>query len=244
LREEVDIDDSANFSHYAEKDTAPQNAQRNVELMKTDSMQFFELLRQHARQEPNAIASRSSRRTVTYRKFWSRIERASARLIGEWRVQPGDLVVYWGCGHQDALMLYIAVARCGARLLPLEHPQQRQYGSDYLQQHRAKVLLHDDELSPATLPAADTVTDLSSLIATRCHHHPDLVEDDTRPSLLELSRTMDGKALCTERSLANLRTMAGDASSPFAVSQALFDLDVLAAHVLPALAARGTIVFR
>jgi non-ribosomal peptide synthetase component F len=244
LREEIDIDDSANFSHYAEKDCAPQNAAGNVELMNAGSTHFFDLLRRHAAQQPDAIASRSSRRTVTYRKFWSRIERAAARLTAEWEVRPGDLVVYWGCGHQDALMLYIAVARCGARLLPLEHPQQRQEGSSFLQQHRPKVLLHDDELPPDALPAADMIADLSSLIATRCHHHPAVAENEFRPSLLGLSRTAGGKLMCKEHSLGNLRATAGDSSSPFVVSQALFDLDILAAHVLPVLAARGTIVFR
>lgn len=211
--------------------------------MKAESVCFFDVLRRHVKEQPDAIASRSSRRIVTYRKFWSRIERATARLIGEWRVQPDDIVVYWGCGHQDALMLYIAVARCGARLLPLEYPSSRRDALAWLETHPVRVLLHDDDL-PFDMPSsARTITNLSSLIATRCHHHPVVAEDDTRASLLSLFRAEDGSSVCHEHSLAALQALNGIPASSFAVTHALFDIAVLAERVLPVMAARGTIVF-
>lgn len=212
--------------------------------MTTESDKLFDILRRHAAQQPDAIASRSPRRIVTYRKFWSRIERATARLICEWQVQPGEIVAYWGCGHQDALMLYIAVARCGARLLPLEHAVLRADAHDFLRKHPAKVLLHDDEMTDYASVPAGTVSDLSSLIATRCHHHPAVREDDAQPSLITLARADNGTLTCDERSLADVQASGGSPASPFEVSGSLFDAAVLDRRVLPVLTARGTIVFR
>ena len=210
-------------------------------------MNFFNILRQHVAAEPWAIASRSSRRAVTYRKFWSRIERASARLKGEWNVQHGDTVVYWGCGNQDALMLFVAVARCGAKLLPLEHDTLRNNVAAILQQHPAAVLLHDDELFVEDLANVRIISTLSSLIATRCHYHPEITEDDTLPSLITLVPAGEGTLQSSESSLQQLVAQCTDAhaiSSPFHIQAALFDTDILAPHVLPILTARGKIIFR
>jgi len=212
--------------------------------MTTRSDNLFDIVRRHAMQQPDAIASRSPRRTVTYRKFWSRIERATARLIGEWSVRPGELVAYWGCGHQDALMLYIAVARCGARLLPLEDASLRADAAAFLQYDPVKLLLHDDELVVDASFPVGAIHNLSSLIATRCHHHPAVLEGDTQPSLITLTRTDDGSLVRGERSLVDVQTRGGSETSPFEVSGSLFDAAVLAEHVVPVLAAGGTIVFR
>jgi acyl-coenzyme A synthetase/AMP-(fatty) acid ligase len=208
-------------------------------------MNFFNILRQHVAAEPWAIASRSSRRAVTYRKFWSRIERASARLKGEWNVQHGDTVVYWGCGNQDALMLFIAVARCGAKLLPLEHDTLRNNVAAILQQHPAAVLLHDDELFVEDLANVRIISTLSSLIATRCHYHPEITEDDTLPSLLTFLPADKDALQSQETTLQQLVAQSVDAHaiSPFTLQTALFDADILAPHVLPVLAARGKIIF-
>ncbi len=208
-------------------------------------MNLFEILRQHVARNPNAIASRSSRRTVTYRKFWSRIERGTARLKGEWNVRQGDTVVYWGCGHQDALMLYIATARCGARLLPLEHASLHRDSAAILQKNLPAVLLHDDEISFDTPPASPIVTNLSSLIATRCDHSPPVEEDDALPSLImPASIDRNGRA-ASERSLQQLSDAAeGNVLRELHIEHALFDADIFAAKVLPILIAGGTIVFR
>lgn len=203
-------------------------------------MNLFEILRHHAKTIPLAIASRSSRRVVTYRKFWSRIERATARLKGEWGVRAGDTVVYWGQGHQDALMLYVAVARCGAKLLPLEHAITQRDSARWLQQYSATVLLHDDELTFATPPLVSRLVDLSSLIATRCHHEP-VVEEDAAGISLLVPRGIETMS----SSLLQLSAGIGNAApDEFHIDAALFDESVLAPRVIPVLAAGGTIIFR
>lgn len=212
-------------------------------------MNLFTILRQHVATQPNAIASRSSRRTVTYRKFWSRIERATARLKSEWHVKADDTVVYWGQGHQDALMLYIAVARCGAKLLPLEHAPLHQDSIAILKNIPAVLLLHDDETIFEVPPVAPIIANLSSLIATRCHYNPPVNEDITQTSLISLATLEDTNSHTGEQSLLQLLE---DTSPPvelnsareFRIAEALFDADIFAPQVLPMLVGGGTIIFR
>lgn len=212
-------------------------------------MNLFTILRQHVATQPNAIASRSSRRVVTYRKFWSRIERATARLKSEWHVKEGDTVVYWGQGHQDALMFYIAVARCGAKLLPLEHAPLHQESLAMLKHIPAVLLLHDDETIFEVPPAAPVIANLSSLIATRCHHTPNVIEDIAQPSLISLVAPESGGLLVEEQSLQQLMESAAahlqsNAEQEFRIAEALFDADIFAPQVLPVLVSGGTIIFR
>lgn len=212
-------------------------------------MNLFTILRHHVATQPNAIASRSSRRVVTYRKFWSRIERATARLKSEWHVKAGDTVVYWGQGHQDALMFYIAVARCGAKLLPLEHAPLHQESIAILKNIPAVLLLHDDETIFEVPPAAPVIANLSSLIAVRCHHTPPVSEDITQPSLISLAVLEDGGLQASEQSLQQLMENAtpyieSNTAQEFRIAEALFDTDIFTPHVLPVLASGGTIIFR
>jgi acyl-CoA synthetase (AMP-forming)/AMP-acid ligase II len=191
--------------------------------------------------QPNAIASRSSRRVVTYRKFWSRIERGTARLKGEWGIKQGDTVIYWGQGHQDALMLYMATARCGARLLALEHTSLQQGSAALLKKYPAAILLHDDGITFDTPPAVPQLVNLSSLIATRCHHAP-LVEED--PTLVSLIEPETGIGMTAQDLLLQASEISVVAQSRFHVEAALFDIDIFAPAVLPVLIGGGTIVFR
>ena len=212
-------------------------------------MNLFTILRHHVATKPDAIASRSSRRVVTYRKFWSRIERATARLKDEWHVKAGDTVVYWGQGHQDALMLYIAVARCGAKLLPLEHVSLYQGSIAILKNTPAMLLLHDDETIFEVPPAASVIANLSSLIATRCHHNPPVIEEATQPSLISFAMLKNGDSQSNEQSLDQLMQNAApfiesNTAQEFRIAEALFDADIFAPHVLPVLVSGGTIVFR
>lgn len=208
-------------------------------------MTLFELLRARAKTHEGIIVSRSSRRLVSWRKFWSRIERGTARLQGEWGVTRGDTVAYWGLGHQDALMLYIATARCGARLLPLEHASLQQASATILRDIPVKILLHDDELSFAQPPAAPIITNLSSLIATRSFHAPVVTEDVLLPSLITLFRDANGRFRTEEHSLQQLSLMTSPpVAQEFKVGAALFDNDVFAPQVLSTLTVGGTIIFR
>jgi acyl-CoA synthetase (AMP-forming)/AMP-acid ligase II len=218
-------------------------------------MDLFSTLRQHAKTQPLAIASISSRRTVTYRKLWSRIERATARMKDEWQVEPGDVVVYWGRGHQDALMFYLAAARCGARLLALEHDAMQRRGEEILRCLPASLLLHDDDIVFAQAPAVPRIVNLSALIATRCHHTPQIVEDDRQNSLLTVKNIVTARADIDtplhyhEQSLQALSSTAQsfvgvDGAKEFAIDAALFDADILAPHVLPVLMTGGILRFR
>lgn len=222
-------------------------------------MNLFAILREHAKARADVIASRSSRRSVTYRKLWSRIERATARMKDEWQVKVGDTVIYYGCGNQDALMYYLAAARCGAKLLPLEHSALQQA---YLQcaflphsanenglVQPAKLLLHDDGIVFETPPAAQRIVNLSALIATRCHHTPLVQEDDSQPSLLKTILHDDGTMNFQEQSLHGLASIAQrivvhDKGEPLLLDATLFDQHIFAPLVLPQLIAGEMLQFR
>jgi acyl-CoA synthetase (AMP-forming)/AMP-acid ligase II len=213
--------------------------------MNSPAGSFFDILRRHAASCPDAVASRSSRRVVSYRKFCSRIERATARLISEWHVERGDIVVYWGSGHQDALMLYIAVARCGARLLPMEHASAQRDAHALLAMYPPKALLHDDDVAFQPDDLVPRIVNLSSLIDTRCHHHPRVVEDDEQASLITLAYGDGHAAPGEESSLRQLCSLHAPVTSPpvFRAQRVLFDPAVLGSDVLPVLRRGGTIVF-
>ncbi|MDO9217821.1 MAG: AMP-binding protein, partial [Lacisediminimonas sp.] len=134
-------------------------------------MNFFDILRSHALRLPDSIATASSRhRRTTYRQLWSRIERGSARLQGEWLVEPGDIVIYAGHAHPDALVLWLSLARLGAALLPLESAALLLHAGALASRHEVRLLLHDDDL-PAPLPDEFCAcARLSALIARRCEH--------------------------------------------------------------------------
>lgn len=217
-------------------------------------MNLFAILREHAKLRADVIASRSSRRSVTYRKLWSRIERATARMKDEWQVKPGDTVIYYGCGNQDALMYYLAAARCGAKLLPLEHGALQHA---FLQQSASEIglaapavlLLHDDEIVFERPPAARRTVNLSALIATRCHHTPLVQEDDNQPSLLNPMWHADGTLNYQVQSLRGLTSMAervvvAAQDQPLLLDATLFDQHIFAPLVLPRLIAGGLLQFR
>ncbi len=146
-------------------------------------MDFFSLLREHARLRTQSPAVSSARRSMTYRKLWSRIERATARLQGEWGVGRDDTVAYLGNSHPDALVLFFALARCGSRLLPLSPALADAERSLLLREFQPRWLIIDDDLHETQTVGAVQV--LSSLIATRCPYEPgDVVEDMSRPVLL------------------------------------------------------------
>lgn len=194
-------------------------------------------LARHAREQPQAIACASRFRLASYRKLFSRIERATARLQGEWGVMPGDVVAYCGDGHPDALVLYAALARCGALLLPLEHDAARAALPRLAGDVALKLALFDDESSPPLI--AQPAYPLSTLIGTPCKHQAKLdMPDPGAASLLRLANdgTLSSFSL---RQLASAPESAGRD-----VHGALFDADVFGPVVLPALCAGHTLRWR
>ena len=78
-----------------------------------------DVLLQHARSRPQALAMRFEGRDVSYGKLARRTARAAARLSHEWGVRPGDRVAWLGLNHPDQITLLFALARIGALLVPL-----------------------------------------------------------------------------------------------------------------------------
>jgi hypothetical protein len=199
------------------------------------STSLFQALERHAREAPQAIACASRFRLASYRKLWSRIERATARLQGEWQIGAGDVVAYWGDGHPDALVLYAALARCGALLLPLEHAAARAAlprVADTL-----TLALFDDDLGPPRI--AQPAYPLSMLIGQPCAYQASAAMPD--PDAASLLR-MDEDGTLQRLSLRALADAADSGKRD--LHGALFDADVFGPVVLPALCAGDTLTWR
>ena len=201
---------------------------------------LYETLQRHAQAQPHAIALASRFRLASYRKLWSRIERATARLQGPWRVGAGDVVAYCGDGHPDALVLYVALARCGALLLPLEHASARAVLPRLADSLALRLALFDDELSPPRI--AQPVYPLSMLIGEPCAYQASVTTPDPDAcSLLRLEHDGAWRRL-------SLRHLAAAPAFPQIASRdvhgALFDADVFGPVVLPALCAGDTLTWR
>jgi non-ribosomal peptide synthetase component F len=202
---------------------------------------LFQALARHARLQPDAIACASRFRLASYRKLWSRVERATARLQGEWRIRPGDIVAYQGHGHPDAIVLFVALARCGAVLLPLEHPASRAAFAGLAERPGLALALFDDELDPG--PDASRIAPaafpLSTLIGQPCPYRATVAPPDTAAcSLLRLA----GDGSLRPLSLDQLgEETAGEGRE---VHGALFDANVFGPVVLSALHAGDTLTWR
>ena len=112
------------------------------------------LLQDHAQRRGDLLAHVLPDRDITYRRLWSRIERGSARLYGEWGVRRGDRVAYIGRGHPDAIVLYFALLRIGAALLPLEAMSFAEV-SRQLAVHQPSHVIRDQSVSEPLVPAYD-----------------------------------------------------------------------------------------
>ena len=146
----------------------------------TSSLRLLATLQSHAAINGEALAHLLPDRVITYRRFWSRIERATARLQGEWGIQADDTVAYIGNGHPDAIVLYCALLRLGASLLPLEGYTMQQ-ALLTMQPAKVKLLVHDDDIKTEAAQARA----LSLMLADWCHFDPLVAaEDAQRLSLL------------------------------------------------------------
>lgn len=236
------------FAYYAEKPDKQSRRQKLYENqsrtpMKKITMTPFDMLRQQVRDHPDAVAVATPYRVATYRKMWSRIERSTARLQGEWAIAPGDVIVYLGCGHLDALVMYFAAARCGARILPLEHPGLQADAGALIRQYGASLVLHDDAIATAPDAFGGVCRPLSSLIATACRHREMVLEDSAAVSLIEWDAHGDiGSATVVpawrQRSFDALAATALTCpAAHFQIHGALFDAGVFAPVVLAAMLA-------
>lgn len=192
-------------------------------------MNIFDILRQHARRQPDQIATVSPRhRLTTYRKLWSRIERCTARLQGEWMTGEGDVVIYAGHSHADALILWLSLARLSARLLPLESTEEIAQAAQLAAQSGALLVLHDDELALSGLDQDISVQVLSAIIARPCDYHPEACPERADiPSLLSVEGSDLQAWSIVDLLQTPMRTWSG--------SDPLFNPARLQGQILPAL---------
>ena len=178
---------------------------RRITLMETNNHSMLALLEKHATTHTDSLAHVLPLRDITYRRLWSRIERGSARLHGEWGVQRGDLVAYVGNGHPDAIVLYFSLLRIGASLLPLE-----------------------------AMTAADVNKTLAAMKPALVVHDDDVVladDDMTRRALL----LPDGNGQWQACSLFELCAMLPAAPRSTFIGDRIFTSDLLTHVVLPSL---------
>lgn len=194
----------------------------------TANSSFLSLLQSHADQRGTALAHFLPVRDITYRRLWSRIERASARLQGEWNVQQGDVVAYCGNAHPDAIVLYFALLRIGAQLLALEGRQEEDI-QHYLQLAGARLIVHEDSHAVGYAAAQP----LSMLLADWCHFDPVLVKED--PALPALLVPQSQAWNLQAYSLQQLADLMAPAPVAQLVDQTIFDQQTLSNLILPSL---------
>ncbi len=199
--------------------------------MNTPLPSFLSVLQSHARERGDQLAHLLPDRDITYRRLWSRTERASARLQGEWGVQAGDTVAYIGAGHPDAIVLYFALLRIGATLLPLEAMTAADARAAFAQYH-ATLAVHDDVRGGAAATEGLPSQRLDMLLDDWCHFDPVLVTDD--PQRASLWLPADGGARVA-LSLYQLTAALPDEPRSGWVQERIFSTDVLGRLVLPAL---------
>ncbi len=193
------------------------------------------LLQHLAEVHSDAVAYVLPDRVITYRRFWSRVERACARLQGEWGVRQGDVVAYVGHGHPDALVLYFALQRLGASLLPLEALASEVVQTALISQP-VSLILHDDGMTFDTAKAQP----LQLLLQDWCHCEPICVEEVSSSAQLWLSADNGDLQPLTIDHL--LSAMAPQARSLF-VGDRIFSLDILTSVIFPALHAARQLIF-
>ena len=193
------------------------------------------LLQHQAQAHSDAVAYVLPNRVITYRRFWSRIERACARLQGEWGVRRGDVVAYVGSGHPDALILYFALLRLDVSLLALEALAPEVVRTALIDP-TVSLVLHDDGL------AFDTVKSqpLQLLLEDWCHYEPQCVDEvSSSAQLLLISEQGDLQSLSVDHLLS---AMAPEVKSVY-VGERIFSLNILADIVFPALHGARELIF-
>lgn len=210
-------------------------------LTMTANYSLLSILHDHALSHGDYIAHLLPDRVITYRRFWSRIERASARLQGEWGVVAGDTVIYWGSGHPDAIILYCALLRLGAKLMPYED-RDREYVQHMVEQTKSQLVVHDDALTFTSSPAHS----LSSLLADWCHFDPVVIQDESTTPALYLHDLIqnDSSAVSIGELIQALSPLQQvDEAEAVVIDGPIFHKEKLINLILPALTARRRLQF-
>lgn len=200
-----------------------------------NSTNMLALLQHQAQAHSDAVAYVLPNRVITYRRFWSRIERACARLQGEWDVRQGDVVAYVGNGHPDALILYFALLRLNASMLPLEALAPDLVRSALIGQP-VSLLVCDDGLALEGVKAQP----LQLLLEDWCHYEPVCVDEvSSSAHLLLKSEQGDLMALTLDHLMSSMEAQA----QSLYVGERIFSLDILTSVIFPALHAAQELIF-
>jgi acyl-CoA synthetase (AMP-forming)/AMP-acid ligase II len=211
--------------------------------MTTRTPDLLALLRDHAEKHGDQLAHVLPDRDITYRRLWSRIERGSARLFGDWGVREGDLVAFVGRGHPDAIVLYFALLRLGAILIPLESLSAAQT-LQVLAERQPKLVIedHNDVMTGSAKDSTVGSTvgsttysayyPLQALLASWSHHDPVLIDDPMSRASLYLRDAADDWRLSRLDELCLNLPVAPRTSF---IDQHIFTTDLLRNIVLPSL---------
>jgi acyl-CoA synthetase (AMP-forming)/AMP-acid ligase II len=200
-----------------------------------ETSRLLTMLSEHAHEHGDLLCHWLPERLITYRRFWSRIERASARLQGEWGVKQGQTIAYVGASHPDVVVLYAALLRLGAAFMPLEGVSM-QAAMSFLQQADISHIVVDEE----TTIAGTTRYYLPQLLADWCHFEPEVNEENPLAKSLLLP---SASGAIDHLSLSELCVKLSPRASSQWVTGSIFDIESLTNIVLPSLRDMQTLHF-
>jgi acyl-CoA synthetase (AMP-forming)/AMP-acid ligase II len=193
------------------------------------------MLSVHAHEHGDLLCHWLPERLITYRRFWSRIERASARLQGEWGIKQGQTIAYVGASHPDIIVLYAALVRIGAAFMPLEDLSM-QAAMPFVQQADISHVVVDDH----TTLVDRTTHYLPQLLADWCHFEPEVNEENP---LLKSLLLPSASGLIDHLSLSELCVKLSPRASSHWVTGSIFDVESLTTIVWPSLRDLQTLHF-
>jgi len=200
-----------------------------------ESSRLLAMLSAHAHEHGDLLCHWLPERLITYRRFWSRIERASARLQGEWGVKQGQTIAYVGASHPDIFVLYAALLRLGAAFMPLEGISLSSALS-FMQQADISLVVVDQDMTIS----GRTTHYLPQLLADWCHFDPDINEENPSEKSLLLSSTSGG---IDYLSLSELCGKLSSRASSQWITGSIFGVESLTSIVLPSLRDLHTLHF-
>ena len=200
-----------------------------------ESSRLLTMLSEHAHEHGDLLCHWLPERLITYRRFWSRIERASARLQGEWGVEQGQTIAYVGSSHPDIIVLYAALLRIGAAFMPLEGVSS-QAAMSFVQQADISHVVVDDH---TTLVGRATHY-LPQLLADWCHFEPEVNEENPLAKSLLLP---SASGVIDYQSLSELCVKLLPTASSQWVTGSIFNIESLTCIILPSLRDLQTLHF-
>ena len=200
-----------------------------------ETSRLLAMLSAHAHEHGDLLCHWLPERLITYRRFWSRIERASARLQGEWGVEQGQTIAYVGSSHPDIVVLYAALLRIGAAFMPLEGVST-QAAMSFMQQADISHIVVDDHMTIV----GRTTHYLPQLLADWCHFQPEVNEENPLVKSLLLP---SASGVIDYLSLSELCVKLLPTASSQWVTGSIFNVESLTGIILPSLRDLQTLHF-